>query len=677
MKSRTPLFRYDQLLVVALALLAAPQAQAQLYTGTNSTGFWNTSRWSTATNGPFSSSWTANSASLFKAGTGTYTFTGANTSGQTVNVGNITLEDNVAVNFSGGSGTLSGGGVVRTISVGSGSTLDFGTQAFSTATGNGWIKTGNGVLALAGAAFTNGFTLDGGVVVMRGVDAMGAGSGNILTLSNGTVAASSTRVLANTKYGGGIRIYGNITFGALTNVTTLSSATANISFANNVDLGGSTRTLTIGGNGTYTFSGVMSNGGLTVAAAPDATGNLTLSGANTYTGKTTINSGTVVLSGSGTAGATNSDLEVAGGLLNLSAGTKTNAAFTLAGGTITNGSLGASTYALNGGTMGANLNSNAVTVGGNVTLSGTITNGASVNIASGALTYSADNRLGDNVTVTNNGGTINMGGFSDTIGAYNQVAGTITNGTVTAASYNVQAGTVAANLSGSGAFTKSGAGTATLSGNSSYSGTTTVSDGALIVNGDQSTATGTVSVASGAKLGGAGKLGGAVSVLGTLAPGNSIESLAMGALSFSTGSTFAVELDSSVATSVGADLVIASGNLSLESPGTITLTLNDIAATPIAFAEGTTFSLINYSGTWNSGLFTLDAGTLANGATFAFGLNTWTIDYNAVSGGVNFMDDQTPGSFVNIQVVPEPSTYALIALSGVALAGHVIRRRRR
>ena len=676
MKSRTPLFRYDQLLVVALALLAAPQAQAQLYTGTNSTGFWNTSRWSTATNGPFSSSWTANSASLFKAGTGTYTFTGANNSGA-VNVGNITLEDNVAVNFSGGSGTLSGGGVVRTISVGSGSTLDFGTQAFSTATGNGWIKTGNGVLALAGAAFTNGFTLDGGVVVMRGVDAMGAGSGNILTLSNGTVAASSTRVLANTKYGGGIRIYGNITFGALTNVTTLSSATANISFANNVDLGGSTRTLTIGGNGTYTFSGVMSNGGLTVAAAPDATGNLTLSGANTYTGKTTINSGTVVLSGSGTAGATNSDLEVAGGLLNLSAGTKTNAAFTLAGGTITNGSLGASTYALNGGTMGANLNSNAVTVGGNVTLSGTITNGASVNIASGALTYSADNRLGDNVTVTNNGGTINMGGFSDTIGAYNQVAGTITNGTVTAASYNVQAGTVAANLSGSGAFTKSGAGTATLSGNSSYSGTTTVSDGALIVNGDQSTATGTVSVASGAKLGGAGKLGGAVSVLGTLAPGNSIESLAMGALSFSTGSTFAVELDSSVATSVGADLVIASGNLSLESPGTITLTLNDIAATPIAFAEGTTFSLINYSGTWNSGLFTLDAGTLANGATFAFGLNTWTIDYNAVSGGVNFMDDQTPGSFVNIQVVPEPSTYALIALSGVALAGHVIRRRRR
>ena len=232
-------------------------------------------------------------------------------------------------------------------------------------------------------------------------------------------------------------------------------------------------------------------------------------------------------------------------------------------------------------------------------------------------------------------------------------------------------------VSGLGSFNKAGSGTVVLAGNNTYTGTTAVIGGALIINGDQFLATGVLSAASGTKLGGSGKIGGAVAVSGTLAPGSSIESLAMGALSFSTGSTFAVELDSSVATSVGADLVIASGNLSLESPGTITLTLNDIAATPIAFAEGTTFSLINYSGTWNSGLFTLDAGTLANGATFAFGLNTWTIDYNAVSGGVNFMDDQTPGSFVNIQVVPEPSTYALIALSGVALAGYATRRRRR
>ena len=483
MKTRTPLFRIDRLLLAALALLAAPQAQAQLYTGTNSTGFWNTSRWSTATNGPFSSSWTANSASLFKAGTGTYTFTGANNSGA-VNVGNITLEDNVAVNFSGPSGTLSGDGVVRTISVGSGSTLDFGSQAFSTTAGNGWIKTGRGVLALAGGAFANGFTLDGGVVVMRGVDAMGSGPGNILTLSNGTVAASATRALANTKYGGGIRIYGNITFGALTNVTTLSSATANISFANNVDLGGSTRTLTIGGNGNYAFSGVMSNGGLTVAAAPDATGNLTLSGANTYTGKTTINSGTVVLSGSGTAGATNSDLEVAGGLLNLSAGTKTNATFTLSGGTITNGTLQATSYALQGGTIisSATLGAGTATVTtGTTTLNGLL-NAATLNVNSGTLTAGSAGRFTGTPTVTvSNGATLNLVG-NETFGSL-AGAGSVSNsaGRITAGGNNSST-TFGGVLSGAGELTKTGSGTLTLSGNNTFGGVLTVAEGKLTVS---------------------------------------------------------------------------------------------------------------------------------------------------------------------------------------------------
>jgi autotransporter-associated beta strand protein len=59
---------------------------------------------------------------------------------------------------------------------------------------------------------------------------------------------------------------------------------------------------------------------------------------------------------------------------------------------------------------------------------------------------------------------------------------------------------------------KTNAGKWILSGNNTYSGPTTVSEGTLVIDGDQSGATGVVSVASGAILGGTGSIGGSVSV---------------------------------------------------------------------------------------------------------------------------------------------------------------------
>ena len=64
---------------------------------------------------------------------------------------------------------------------------------------------------------------------------------------------------------------------------------------------GYTTTLTVGGSGTYSFGGVIGDGGgvnkmaLTMAGS----GTQTLSGVNTYSGTTTIGSGTLALSGSG------------------------------------------------------------------------------------------------------------------------------------------------------------------------------------------------------------------------------------------------------------------------------------------------------------------------------------------------------------------------------------------
>ena len=53
--------------------------------------------------------------------------------------------------------------------------------------------------------------------------------------------------------------------------------------------------------------------------------------------------------------------------------------------------------------------------------------------------------------------------------------------------------------------------------------------------------------------------------------------------------------------------------------------------------------------------------------TFTFNGNLWQILYNETSGGSNFTADQVAGKFVNIVVIPEPGTLALIIALGSLL----------
>ena len=79
-------------------------------------------------------------------------------------------------------------------------------------------------------------------------------------------------------------------------------------------------------------------------------------------------------------------------------------------------------------------------------------------------------------------------------------------GTVNAASGNIAIGGA---ISGTTyGLTKTGPNTLTLTGTNTYTGATSVSAGTLVVNGDQSGATGNVTVASGARLAGTGTVGG-------------------------------------------------------------------------------------------------------------------------------------------------------------------------
>jgi len=97
---------------------------------------------------------------------------------------------------------------------------------------------------------------------------------------------------------------------------------------------------------------------------------------------------------------------------------------------------------------------------------------------------------------------------------------------------------------------------------------------------------------------------------------------------------------------------------------------SDLSQQPAPFAGGTILSLMSYNGTWNGGNFSLNGTPLAQGGEFAMGLNSWTINYTATTGGVNFPSDQIAGGkFINITAVPEPSVVALLALGALAWSG--------
>lgn len=241
-------------------------------------------------------------------------------------------------------------------------------------------------------------------------------------------------------------------------------------------------------------------------------------------------------------------------------------------------------------------------------------------------------------------------------------------------SFSVSTATV---LTGNGSLTKQGSGTLSLAGASTYLGNTTVSAGTLLIANTTGSATsaGDVTVAFGAAFGGNGSLTGNLSVSGTLQPGGStgVDALGLKNVSLTDNATLAININSGVASATGADLVLVDGDL--EMLGATYLGVSDIDPTPTAVAIGTKFAIVNYTGTWNGGLFTFGT-TLADGDTFTSGLNTWEINYDDALGGENFTGEYLTGSFITLTAVPEPSTLGLAAAASALLFGATRLRRR-
>ncbi len=385
----------------------------------------------------------------------------------------------------------------NTLYVGSSGTVNLSTTLLNggKTSGDGAIfKDGTGELRLSDAftALTGNINLVSGTIRIN--DNAALGNSGTLFMSNGTILRPDNTTSRNTPKS--VTLNGNVTLGYTSQGLTLSG---------NVNLNGGTRTITsIFGN---TISGPISNGALTKIGAE----NLSLSGSNTYAGDTRINAGDLTAASAGAFGG-GTDVYIASGAT-LTVSASTSAASVREAGVSNSG-----TAILNTGTIltinGANKGTffqNSISGAGGLTMAGsgttnmtlfgaqsytgaTAVSGATlttgVALATGNLTVTGGSfvttladALGDNIPVTVNGGTYNMGG-SDQVGSVAGTGGTINLNAHTLTTGNNNANTSYSGIiAGSGAITKTGTGTWTLGGQNTYSGLTTVGSGVLSLDG--------------------------------------------------------------------------------------------------------------------------------------------------------------------------------------------------
>jgi autotransporter-associated beta strand protein len=172
------------------------------------------------------------------------------------------------------------------------------------------------------------------------------------------------------------------------------------------------------------------------------------------------------------------------------------------------------------------------------------------------------------------------------------------------------------------ALTKTGAGKLVLGGANTYTGPTFVNAGPLLVNGALNGSS-AVTVFLGGTLGGTGSVTPAVTVNGAIAPGASVGTLTTGTVTFNAGSSLAIELDTTAGTS---DKLVVTGGVSTGG-NRVNLTLTDVGGN-VALANGTKFTLVDYTGTWaGTDLLTYNGVAVANQSTITVGANSYIVDY--------------------------------------------------
>jgi len=475
-----------------------------------------------------------------------------------------------------------------------------------------------------------------------------------------------------TKAGSGtLTLTGNNTFSG---ATTLTAGILNLGSVNAIAIGttgvGSTinfngGTLQYSASNTYDYSGQFStdagqqysidtNGQIvTFATALSSSGGsltklglgaIVLSADNTYTGVTNINGGFLQISASDNLGdgSSTNTIGMNGGTLESTAGTydlgvNRSIALSAGGGTI---QVDAGQLTISGAVSGPGnltfINDSASPIilsnsGNDYTGTTTISAGTLQLGAAGAIPAAS------NLSIAASG-TLDLGGFSDTIGLLSG-SGTITSST--AGSAILTSGT-----SGSSAFsgniqngsaneivgiTKEGSGTLTLSGDNTYSGATTVNGGTLAAGVVQAFGAGSaMSVASGSIL----DLSGFSQAIGSLAGGGTVTSNAAGSINLTIGG------NSSAATFSGT-IGDGSGTVALVKMG--------------AYENSTNTGVQTLSGanTYSGGT-TINEGTLAvrnsNALSTGAVVNNAALDVGLTNLSLAGSYTQNPGSALDVTI---------------------------
>jgi autotransporter-associated beta strand protein len=537
--------------------------------------------------------------------------------------GNVTMDlpFNFLVNntsiFNNGSATLTktGGGTLTFAAAGSQLDVRNGTLDLQ----DGMIETTSSLVIGSGggtaAATVSGGTLKTGRLEAANLIVGYEGTGS-LSQSNGTVDVGP---LASAVFGwnaGGAGTYtlagGN--FSAVSNNTYIG-------------LAGGTGTVNVNG-------GTFSAHNLSVGGNGAAAGTLNLNGgsfgvAGTFT---VAAAGTVNLNAGGVMPAVNVTVGD-GGLFNFNGGTGNAAMNLFIGGTVD----------VKGQTLGAGTWANAIASAPGAVLRNSGSNAAT--IANGNTIWIWDG--GQNLTIDTGGGDI-------------QIASLITSAGQTTPTGLIKTGTNAL----------------VLSGISDYTGTTVVNAGILTVDGNNAASTGAVEIASGATLGGSGVIGGATTINGRHSPGTSpgIQTFNNG-LTYNTGSAFVWDLTANTLAGRGTvfdGVNVTGGTLSINTGVTSELVFN-VAESSVNWSDAFWGDNRQWLVFDNASSPTLGSANVFD--TLNVGLDSASQSLTSVRTGSSFSWEQIDNDVYLNYTIPEPSTYALLALGAAALGAHLWRRR--